>query len=90
MDWMRKVLGHKFEDPISMATSVVGSVAASVIGSMLSDDEDEPEPQKAPLMPDADDEAARMARKRAIYQRLSKDQGRASTIMSDSAGDTLG
>lgn len=90
MDWMRKVLGHKFEDPISIVTSVVGSVAASVIGSMLSDDDDEPEPQKAPVMPDADDEAARQARKRAIYQRLSKDQGRASTIMSDSAEDTLG
>lgn len=128
MDWKRKALGHKFEGPISwgsLLTSVIGSVASSVISRAFSSDDDsprasyptpltynpnynygqasapapvtptpvpvEPSAGEASVAPTADEDAIQRARKQAVYQRLAKSQGRASTILSDEfQSDTLG
>lgn len=98
MDWLkRKLAGHAFEGPLTAALpSILGAVASSLVSKMFSsDDKEDKAPAAAaaePVMPEADDEAARLARRQAIYQRLSRSQGgRASTVMTDEAeSDTLG
>ncbi|MBM4199751.1 MAG: hypothetical protein FJ189_00490 [Gammaproteobacteria bacterium] len=94
MDWMRKALGHKFEEPMSILTSVAGSLASAVLINMFSSDDEDEAPtvaSKPEVMPEADDEAARKARREAIYRRIAgqgNQGGRASTVMTDEDGGT--
>lgn len=78
----------------SIVPSIVGSLASTVLGNMFGGDEKPstpapPAPSEPTVMPTADDESVKQAKRRSIAAQVAR-RGRASTILTDTESEKLG
>jgi len=85
-----KTVGSLAGLPFGLIGSAIGGTVGSLAGSLFGKKKSGGSPSSpAPVMPIADDEAVKRARRRSVASQMQRG-GRTSTMLSDSDNSTLG